>query len=124
MAAITHFHDPDVARALEALSLDEIDQLPFGVIGLSAPGEVRVYSRTEAQQSGFGTRRALGRQFFSVIAPCMDQPDFRGRIEQATQQGAVDLEIGHTGDFDDPARFIRVRVCSASDGGLWLLTMR
>ena len=124
MAASTHFDDPDVVRTLEVLSRGEIDALPFGVIGLSATGEVRVYSRSEAQQSGFGTRRALGLPFFSAIAPCMDQPHFRGRIEQAARQGTVDLEIGHTGDFEDPARFIRVRVCSASDGGLWLLTMR
>jgi hypothetical protein len=36
----------------------------------------------------------------------------------------VDIEIGWTGDFDDPERDIRIRVMSASDGGLWLFMNR
>jgi hypothetical protein len=34
------------------------------------------------------------------------------------------LRFGRTGDFDDPARSIRARVCSASGGGYWLLLQR
>jgi len=122
--AATHFDDPQVVTVLEALSANEIDQLPFGVIRLSETGEVRVFNRTEALQSGYGDRRALGRHFFSVIAPCMEKAGFRERIEEAARHGAIDLEIGHTGDFDDPARFIRFRVCSARGGGFWLLSQR
>lgn len=46
------------------------------------------------------------------------------RIERDAERGAVDFEFGQTGDFADPARFIRCRLCSATMGGFWLLLQR
>jgi photoactive yellow protein len=118
------FDTPEAAKTLENLSPDEIDALPFGVVRLSDTGVVTLFSKTEAQQSGFGERRAVGRSFFDLIAPCMNTPAFRGRIDEQVRSGKLDLEFGHTGDFSDPARFIRIRVCSAAGGGFWLLLQR
>ena len=114
----------DLAAALQTLDAAAIDALPFGVIRLSNAGIVTTYSNTEALQSGFDRSRALGRSFFDLVAPCMNTPAFRGRMEEEAKRGTLDLEFGHTGDFEDPARFIRVRVCSAEDGGCWLLLQR
>ena len=57
---------------LEAGSLDWLDQLPFGVIGLTAEGNVDVYNATESKLAGLSTSRVLGRQFFSEIGVCMN----------------------------------------------------
>ena len=118
------FDAPDLVARLEQLSLAQIDQLPFGVVRLSADGRVELYSKREAELSGFGDRRALGLGFFTQVAPCMDTPAFRGRLQAEARDGTVDFELGHTGDFADPSRFIRVRIRSASDGGFWLLLQR
>lgn len=118
------FDAPDVARVLESLSQEKIDALPFGVIRIAEDGTVLLYSATEARLSGFGERRAIGRNFFTLIAPCTDTPRFRGRLQEAALRGELDFELGHTGDFDDPGRFVRFRVCSASGGGYWLLAAR
>ena len=114
----------NIAAALESLAAAEIDALPFGVVRLADSGVVSTYSKTEALQSGFGERRAVGRHFFDLVAPCMNTPAFRGRIEEEGRRGTLDLEFGHTGDFEDPARLIRIRVCSARGGGYWLLLQR
>lgn len=121
---IVAFDMPGVSDVLERLSADQIDALPFGVVRLSPTGIVTSFSRTEGVLSGFDPRRALGRGFFDAVAPCMNTPELRGRLEAEAQRGALDLEFGHTGDFADPARFIRVRVCSARGGGHWLLLQR
>lgn len=118
------FDAPDLATRLAQLSPAQIDQLPFGVVRLSADGKVQLFSKREAELSGFDGRRALGLAFFTQVAPCMDTPAFRGRLHAEAQQGSVDFELGHTGDFADPSRFIRVRVRSALDGGFWLLLQR
>ena len=118
------FDMPDVAALLESLDARAIDALPFGVVRLSEDGTVTTFSQTEATQSGFDPHRALGRSFFDRVAPCMNTPAFRGRIEAEAKQGTLDLEFGHTGDFEDPARLIRVRVCSGKGGGYWLLLQR
>lgn len=118
------FDDPAAADVLEDLSPAALDALPFGVIRLDADGKVVLFSRTEAQASGYGDRPAIGAEFFVQVAPCMNTPAFRGRIAAAAGRGRLDLELGHTGDFGDPDRFLRIRVCSARGGGLWLLTQR
>jgi photoactive yellow protein len=118
------FEVPDLARRVEAMSREERDALPYGVIKLDPRGLVDVYSRTEATLSGRKNRQTVGLDFFAQVAPCMASPDMRGRIEAAKARGSVDIEIGWIGDFDDPDGEIRIRVMSAADGGLWLFMDR
>lgn len=118
------FDSDDLAQRLEQLSDEERHRQPFGVIGLSADGKVRFYSETESRNSGRGAEPTLGMYFFRHVAPCMNTHAVRGRIEAALAAGTLDLEIGHTGDFADPTRFIRLRAMSAADGGMWLALQR
>jgi photoactive yellow protein len=121
---IPSFEAPDLAGQVEAMSEEERDALPYGVIKLDASGVVEVYSRAEAELSGRKNRPAIGLDFFSEVAPCMASPDMRGRVEEAKARGSVDVEIGWIGDFKDPDGEIRIRVMSAADGGLWLFMNR
>lgn len=118
------FNQSDLARTMERLSLEEIDDLPFGVIRVDADGRVVLLSRTEAELSGFGQRPAIGKIFFSDIAPCMGVEEFQGHIQRARAHGHLDLEFGWVGDFSDRNRQLKVRVQSASDGGIWVFINR
>jgi photoactive yellow protein len=118
------FEDPDLARNVEALTEAEVDALPFGAIRLDSEGVVQVYSRAERHLSGSGDRERLGLDFFSQIAPCMDTPSFRGRIERARAAGHLDLEFGYVGDFIDRERELTVRVQPDTQGGLWIFMRR
>ncbi len=118
------FDRPDLAHAMEKLSLEQIDELPFGVIRVDPEGCVVLLSRTEAELSGFGKRPAIGKIFFSDVAPCMGVDGFQGRIQRAREHGHLDLEFGWVGDFSDRNRQLRVRVQSASDGGIWVFMDR
>jgi photoactive yellow protein len=122
--ALPRFDTPQLARAIEALPEAMLDRLPYGAIRVDEAGIVRVYSDAERRLSGSGERPRLGLDFFASIAPCMDTPRFRGRIERAMASGRLDLEFGWTGDFGDAARSLRVRVQSASGGGYWICMLR
>ena len=74
--------------------------------------------------SGSDNHDRLGLDFFSRIAPCMDNPDFRGRVERARVSGVLDLEFSHVGDFEDRDRELTVRIQSASTGGYWIFMRR
>ena len=119
-----NFDSQHLASDLDALDAATIDELPFGVIKLDAQNRVQIYSKAEARLSGFGTRPALGLDFFVSIAPCMNTAQFRGRIDEAMADGTLDLELGHTGDFADRARKLRARVVSADGGGVWIVMKR
>lgn len=116
--------DEALRSHVEQLSPEALDALPFGVIRLDDAGKVTFYSRTEAEQSGFGDRKAIGRDFFTQLAPCLGTPEFMQRIERARQDGTLDVMFEQIGDFDDAERELRVRVQSATGGGLWVFLQR
>lgn len=118
------YDEPRLAAAVEALEAERIDALPYGAIRLDAQGIVQFYSAAERRLSGSGERERLGFDFFREIAPCMDTPEFRGRIEAARLSGGLDLEFTHIGDFDDGDRELTVRIQSASDKGIWIFMRR
>lgn|SRR5690349_16452366 len=118
------FDTPDLARIIETLPPAMLNWLPYGCIRIDKLQMVTAYSEAERRLSGSGSRRRLGLHFFTEVAPCMNDPAFRGRIAQALEQGHVDLEFGWVGDFDDGERSLRVRVQSASDGGCWIFLLR
>lgn len=122
--SLPRFDQPDLARAVEMLPAAAVDELPFGAVRLDAGGVVRVYNSAERQHSGSGSRPRLGLDFFREIAPCMDTPRYRGRIERAMAAGKLDLEFGWTGDFADAERSMRVRVQAATGGGCWIFMQR
>jgi photoactive yellow protein len=124
MKSLPEFDQPLLARAVEALTTDEIDVLPFGVIGLDQAGVVRLYSKTEARLSGRKSRPTEGLLFFTDVAPCMDNEYFKGRIEKAIKAGTLDIAFTHVGDFVDRERELSVRVQSAADGGIWIFHQR
>ena len=90
--------------------------IPAGVVSSSAG--------SEASQSGYGARAAVGRHFFTEIAPCMDNESFRGRIDRALAAGKLDIAFTHIGDFADRGRTLDVRVQSATGGGCWIFLQR
>jgi photoactive yellow protein len=118
------FDAPDISRLLEALPDESLHALPYGVIRLDAEGRITFFSDTERRLSGYTGAGPIGLHLFTEVAPCMNTPYFRGRVDEALKRGDVDLEMGHTGDFADRTRFMRARVVSASDGGRWQLHLR
>lgn len=57
---------------LAALETEQLDALPYGVIGFSADFQVTLYSATESRQAGLSPARVLERHVFEEVAPCMN----------------------------------------------------
>jgi len=118
------FDDVNLQSILDSMSEAELHSLPFGVIKLGSDLRVRFFSETEARLSGFGLRPTQNLSFFDEVAPCMVSSGLREAAERALADGSLDLELGHTGDFDDPKRLLRCRILSAADRGLWFAIAR
>jgi photoactive yellow protein len=68
-----------------------LDDLPYGVIGLSSDGLVKIYNATESRLAGLPAGKVLGGNFFRNIAQCMnnfmvaqrflDEPEIDATIE-------------------------------------------
>ena len=74
---------------LEALSSDECDRLPFGVIGFSSDLIVDLYNATEQKLAGLRPDRVLGLNFFVSVAPCMNNFMVAQRYEDEPELDAI-----------------------------------
>ena len=118
------FEDPDLAARVEQLPPDAVDGLPFGAVRLDAAGRVQVFNAAESEQSGYGKRPTLGLDFFTDIAPCMNQPSYRGRIDRGIAAGTLNARFTWVGDFNDRDKIIQVRLQGVSGGGCWIFMQR
>jgi photoactive yellow protein len=121
--AIPDFDEPLLAKAVERLSPEQVHELPFGAIRLDSQGTVTFYSDAERRLSRYPDQ-AVGRRFFTEIAPCMNNANFRGRIERALEAGRLDIRFGYVGDFPSPDIEVDVRVQSAANNGCWIFIRR
>jgi photoactive yellow protein len=113
------FDTPDLAAQIEQLSPAERDRLPFGVILLDRDGIVQFYSATELRASRY-PGKVIGENFWDM-AKRANKDELHHAIARAMEQGApIDLEFGWAGDHANPKRQFRLRVQSASGGGVWL----
>jgi photoactive yellow protein len=114
----------ELLARVEAASASELDALSFGVIRLDDQDNVVFFSRPEAQQSGYGDRTAIGKKFWTELAPCMGTPEFMQRLNLAKRAGTLDLTFEQIGDFDDAERQLQVRLIAASTNGSWVFIRR
>lgn len=64
------FVSNDLFQELESRSEGQLDEIPFGIIAMTAEGNVVAYNKAESQFSGMTPSRVIGRHFFSSVAPC------------------------------------------------------
>lgn len=117
------FDAEDLGARLDHLSEAELNRLPFGVIRLDDNGKVAFYSETEARNSGRGQTPTLGLSFFGSVAPCMAEGPLARALQEALGAPHFDIEVGHTGDYEDPARALTIRAIGAPNG-LWIVIQR
>ena len=81
--------DEITIEQLEAGSPEWLDQVAFGIIGLTRAGSVDVYNAVESKLAGLSTARVLGRQFFSEVGVCMNNFMVAQRFEDASALDAT-----------------------------------
>ena len=84
------FETRKIAEAIEALTPEQIDELPFGVVKLDYFDLMLLRNRAEDKM--FPQKSSvLGRLFFVDVVPCLNNDYFKGRIEKARRSGTLDL---------------------------------
>ena len=69
---------------LAKMNAEELDALPFGVVGLSHQGIVESYNLTESRLAGLPSSTVIGSPFFLSVAQCMNNFMVALRFEQET----------------------------------------
>ena len=92
----------DIIYGADALSAEELDALPYGMIQLDSRGTILRYSSAETRLSGLTAAECVGRSFFDEIAPCTHVQAFYGRFVQGVQARQLDAVFTFRFAFTPP----------------------
>ena len=99
----------DVLYGADALSPDELDALPYGMIQLDAAGVILRYNAAESTLSGMAAAECVGRRFFTEVAPCTHVAEFYGRFAEGVRAERLDATFNFEFAFRPP-REVQVRL--------------
>jgi len=103
-------------ESIASLTAEQLDELPIGLVRLSADGTIREYNRSESELTGLLPGDVVGKNFFTV-APCTAVQDFQGQFQDLVAAGhgerrlkwvfvftggSVLVKIAMTKDAQDP----------------------
>lgn len=86
---LSPFVDQAFLERIGTMSVEEMDTLSFGVIGLDDAGQVVRYNRFEAELTRTSPEVALGANFFAEVAPCTGNREIWGRFETGVAEGKL-----------------------------------
>ncbi len=109
-------------KDLAILSDEEIDLLPYGVVGLSAAGIVEVYNQRKSYLAGLPAHSVLGEHFFSSTAQCMNNYMVAQRFEDEAE---LDVLLDYVLTFRMRPTPVQLRLLkSSSDSRRYILIQR
>lgn len=113
---------PLLPGVIDQCSESDLNTMRFGAIRVNLAGKVTLYSDVERRLSGWN-KDALSRDFFTDMAPCLNRPSFKARIDRALEAGRLDIAFDDVMDLPSGERAVerRIRVLSAAGGGYWIL---
>ncbi len=83
--AILHAFEDIKISDLDGMSPGQLDQLPFGVVGIEQSGLVAIYNATESRLAGLDAQSVIGVPFFEAIAQCMNNFMVAQRFEDESE---------------------------------------
>ena len=97
-------------EAADQMTPDELDQLPYGMIQLDATGRILKYNAVESRLASLPQVQALGRQFFTEVAPCTKVQEFYGRFREGVVRESLDTSFQFHFAFKQQPRDVTVRL--------------
>jgi photoactive yellow protein len=109
-------------EAISSLARDEYDELAFGVIELDRNFIVLNYNRPESLLARRSADDTIGKHFFTEVAPCTDNAEFRGKIEALMRPDGPQTDIRFDFVFTFPwgRRSVRVRALRGGENVCWM----
>ena len=115
------FADAEVLAELEAVTLQLIEGLDFGLIVMDRSGEVIAYNAVESRRSGLDRHRVLGRNFFVDVGPCTNNYLVAERFHESED---LDEELDYVFTFRMAPTPVRLRLMARSGSGRQYLAVR
>jgi photoactive yellow protein len=121
VTSIESLRAPGLLDWLKTAGPAELDDLPFGVIGMAPDGTIEQYNRAEGELSGLTPGRVIGRNFFTDVAPCTNNFLVAHRFETEAE---IDDTIEYVFTFRLAPTKVNLRLMKRPDAGLMYLVVQ
>ncbi len=112
----------DVLEAADDMHPDELDRLPYGMIQLDPTGRILKYNAVESKLASLAKEDAIGKQFFTEVAPCTRVQEFYGRFREGVIRESLDTSFRFHFAFKQAPRDVTVRLLySKRTRTVWVL---
>ena len=118
------FATDDVLLQLPHMSNEELDTLPFGVIGLDDQGFVLQYNQYECTLAHRTKEDTIGKDFFQEIAPCTKSPIFSGLFFHGVQQDNLCAFVSYFFDFRSNPTHVWIHMHRCPTKTNWILVQK
>ncbi len=88
-ALIQQISATDKRPHVKEMPQQEIDHLPFGAIQLDTTGNILKYNDYESRLAGVKRENAIGKNFFTEVAPCTNVKEFYGRFKAGVDRKSL-----------------------------------
>lgn len=115
------FSDEDVKDKLRVMNDQQLDALPFGVIKVDDSGRILFYNKYESELAGVAKEEAMGRNFFTQVAPCSNSRLFYGHFKDGMVQGQLDKRFVYTFTYKMRPTLVRAQLYRDPANNNWVL---
>ena len=113
---LPHFDAPGLCRTLNQCTHEQLDELPYGVIGFLPNGRIQRYNRHESQMAFFDREVVLGQHVFIELAPCLNNYLVETRFADAEAASqSLDETLPYVLTFRMRPTRVRLRLLSEPD---------
>jgi photoactive yellow protein len=117
-------NEKKTADELAQMTREQLDELPYGVIELSADGTILSYNAGESRLSGRSPEKVIGQNFFTGVAPCTDVREFHGRFLDLIEHRAVNHEFEFVFTFEPPVTVNITMLYEQRENTVWVMVDR
>ncbi len=112
----------ELSRRIDAMTPEELDRLPYGIIQLDEQGRIHHYNDYESQLAGVPRESAIGKNFFTEVAPCTDVQEFAGRFHEGVAARNLNTRFRFTFDFKPRKRDVLITLFySDATSSVWVI---
>ena len=98
MTQSPHFSDPNLLDWLDQQTSEQLDLAPYGIVRMNLEGIVTAYCKSESHITGITQEYAVGKYYFTQIAPCANNMLVAAKYAQPTLDEEIDYILTYVCD--------------------------
>lgn len=121
---IPTFQGDALDATLADASEEVLNQTDFGIIKVDDEGVVLFFNQYESELSGVAPEDAIGKNFFTEIAPCTNNRLFRGRFKKGVRKDDLDETFTYTYTYRMQPTLVTIHLYRDSRGENWIMVQK